>query len=97
MVGKGGGAWGWGSFVFRLQISGLYLISFFWQRLIISSQDQNNAVVSQYIYLKISEDSCYPAMQEDWGPANITGVTDIAEGPELAQAEPSLLQLHTGM
>lgn len=90
-MGRAGGARGGGSFVFRLQISGLYFASFFWQRLIISSQDRNNAVVAQYIYLKISEDSCCPAMHEDQGPANIAGATDAAEGPQLAQAEPTLL------
>lgn len=70
---------------------------FFWQRLIISSQDQNNAVVAQYIYLKISEDSCCLAMHEDQGPANISGATDISEAPQLAQAEATLLYTHTAM
>lgn len=30
-------------------------------------------------------------MHEHQGPENITGATDIAEGPQLAQAEPTLL------
>lgn len=70
---------------------------FFWQRLIISSQDQNNAVVAQYICLKISEDSCCPAMHKDQGPANVPGATDTAEAPQLAQTEPTLLQIHTAV
>lgn len=64
---------------------------FFWQRLIISSQDQNNAVAAQYIYLKISEGGCCPAMHEGQGPPNIAGATDVAEGQQLAQTEPTLL------
>lgn len=70
---------------------------FFSQSLTISSQHQNNAVVAQHIYLKISEDSCCPAMQEDQGPANITGATEIAGGAQPARAEPSPLQIHSGM
>lgn len=51
-------------------------------------------MVAQYVCLKISEDSCCPAMHKDQGPADVPGATDIAEAPQLAQAEPTLLQIH---
>lgn len=63
---RGQGSQGRESFVFRLQISGLYLISFSGRDYFL--QDQNNAMVAQYIYLKISENCCCPAVREDQCP-----------------------------